>query len=66
MLFRKGILRTFKMGGSWRIIEQEIVDEFQGLVNGAHHSLLFAKACPEPDFRYCSNSAAFDFSENAM
>ncbi len=28
-------------------------------------SLLFAKACPEPDLKYRSNSTAFDLSEKA-
>jgi hypothetical protein len=30
-----------------------------------HHNRLFAKACPEPDLRYISNSTAFDSSEKA-
>ncbi len=30
-----------------------------------YHSLLFAKALPDPDLRYCSNSVAFDSLENA-
>jgi hypothetical protein len=31
-----------------------------------HQRRLFAKACPEPDFKYRSNSAALRSFENAM
>jgi hypothetical protein len=30
-----------------------------------HHNLLFAKAGPDPDLRYCSKFTAFDLSEKA-
>ena len=33
--------------------------------NFYHHNRLLAKACPEPDLRYRSNSTAFDSSEKA-
>ena len=36
-----------------------------GVVSDVHHNLLLAKACPEPDLRYRSNSMAFDSSEKA-
>ena len=43
-------------------VERQIGDFILGLVGDVHHNLLLAKACPEPDLRYRSNSTAFDSS----